>query len=184
MKKLTINQKTKVKLISPASMVSFSETSKCERINKTFNDAWKSPLSIIVLDNIERLLEYVPIGPRFSNTILQTLLVLLNKSPPKGRKLLVIATTSNPEMLKHMQLDESFNSILKIPNVSSQEEVKTVLQELDIFEPKDLDLASKKFDGSIPIKKLLMVAELASQGGDGTVVERFGNALDKYGCLI
>ena len=39
----------------------------------------QSPLSIVILDDIERLLEYVAIGPRFSNTILQTLLVLLKK---------------------------------------------------------------------------------------------------------
>lgn len=39
----------------------------------------QSPQSIIVLDDIERLVEYVAIGPRFSNTILQTLLVLLKK---------------------------------------------------------------------------------------------------------
>jgi hypothetical protein len=36
-----------------------------------FEDAYRSPLSVIILDDIERLLEYVPIGPRFSNTILQ-----------------------------------------------------------------------------------------------------------------
>ena len=35
--------------------------------------ALQSPMSIVVLDDIERLLEYVPIGPRFSNGILQVL---------------------------------------------------------------------------------------------------------------
>ena len=50
----------------------------------------QSPMSIIVLDDLERLLEYVPIGPRFSNTILQVLLVLLKKQPPPGRRLLVL----------------------------------------------------------------------------------------------
>ena len=50
----------------------------------------QSPMSIIVLDDLERLLEYVPIGPRFSNTILQVLLVLLKKQPPQGRRLLVL----------------------------------------------------------------------------------------------
>ena len=37
---------------------------------RTWGDA-QSPLSMVVLDDIERLLEYVPIGPRFSNGILQ-----------------------------------------------------------------------------------------------------------------
>jgi vesicle-fusing ATPase len=46
-----------------------------------------------VLDDVERLLEYVAIGPRFSNAVLQTLLVLLKKAPPPGRKLFVAGTT-------------------------------------------------------------------------------------------
>ena len=54
----------------------------------------QSKLSVIVLDDIERLLEYVAIGPRFSNAVLQTLLVLLKKQPPANRKLCVVGTTS------------------------------------------------------------------------------------------
>ncbi|CAD5179459.1 unnamed protein product, partial [Musa acuminata subsp. malaccensis] len=38
---------------------------KCAQIVKVFEDANKSQLSIIILDDIERLLEYVVIGPRF-----------------------------------------------------------------------------------------------------------------------
>ncbi len=36
-----------------------------------------------MLDDLERLLEYVAIGPRFSNAVLQVLLILLKKQPPK-----------------------------------------------------------------------------------------------------
>jgi hypothetical protein len=38
---------------------------------QVFEDAYKSPMSIVILDDIERLLEYVAIGPRFSNAVLQ-----------------------------------------------------------------------------------------------------------------
>lgn len=44
---------------------------KASQVLKVFEDAYKSPQSIIILDDIERLLEYVGIGPRFSNVILQ-----------------------------------------------------------------------------------------------------------------
>ena len=71
------------KLISPEQMVGMSEIQKMNAIAKVFSDASKSVLSLIVVYNIERLLEYVPIGPRFSNYILQTLLVLFRKNPPK-----------------------------------------------------------------------------------------------------
>ena len=60
-----------------------------------FEDAYKSPLSVILLDELERVLEYAAVGPHFSNVILQTLLVLLKRQPPAGRRLLVVATTSN-----------------------------------------------------------------------------------------
>ena len=50
---------------------------------QVFDDAYKSQLSCVVVDDIERLLDYVPIGPRFSNLVLQALLVLLKKPPPK-----------------------------------------------------------------------------------------------------
>eukprot|EP00951_Prasinocladus_malaysianus_P013923 scaffold105954_cov44-Prasinocladus_malaysianus.AAC.1 len=86
-----------VKIISSDDMVGFSEPAKCSKIAKVFDDAYKSTMSIIVLDDLERLLEYVPIGPRFSNAVLQTLLVLIKRNPPPGRKLMIIGTTSNGE---------------------------------------------------------------------------------------
>jgi vesicle-fusing ATPase len=72
-----------VKYISPEVLVGYSETGKCAKITKVFDDAYKSPLSLVVVDDIERLLDYVRLGPRFSNAVLQTLLVLLKKEPPK-----------------------------------------------------------------------------------------------------
>lgn len=72
-----------IKLISPEDMVGFSEMQKVQQLDKIFRDAYKSPLSIIVIDNIELLVDWVPIGPRFSNTVLVSLKVLLGKLPPK-----------------------------------------------------------------------------------------------------
>ncbi|GMY37356.1 vesicle-fusing ATPase-like [Fagus crenata] len=72
-----------VKIVSAEALIGLQESTKCAQIVKVFEDAYKSPLSIIILDDIERLLEYTAIGPRFSNTISQTLLVLLKRLPPK-----------------------------------------------------------------------------------------------------
>lgn len=65
-----------------------------------------APLSVgfyssVVIDNIERLMDFTPIGPRFSNAVLQALLVLVEKTPAKDdRRLLIIATTSEFEFMK------------------------------------------------------------------------------------
>lgn len=98
-----------IKLISPENMVGFREDQKVAYLNKVFTDSYKSPLSVVVVDNIERILgtfplatlsrsaeladrplhlaspDWVPIGPRFSNNVLQALLVLISKRPPKVR---------------------------------------------------------------------------------------------------
>ena len=45
-----------IKLITPDNMVGFSEAQKISAMNKVFADSYKSPTSIVVVDNIERLL--------------------------------------------------------------------------------------------------------------------------------
>lgn len=56
-----------------------AQASKAGYISKVFLDSYKSPLSIILIDDLERVIDFVRTGPRFSNTVLQTLLVLLKK---------------------------------------------------------------------------------------------------------
>lgn len=45
-----------IKLISPDTMVGFTEAAKMTAITKVFTDSYKSPMSVIVVDCIERLL--------------------------------------------------------------------------------------------------------------------------------
>lgn len=72
-----------IKVVTPEDMVGYSEAAKCLQIKKIFEDSYRSPLSIVIVDNIERLLDYSPIGHRYSNMVLQALLVLISKAPPK-----------------------------------------------------------------------------------------------------
>jgi vesicle-fusing ATPase len=79
---------------------------------------------VVVVDDIERLLDYVPIGPRFSNLVLQALKSFLKTPPPVGtkgsqRKLLIVATTSNKAILEEMELSQVEQQQLKIPKPSS-----------------------------------------------------------------
>ena len=70
-----------------------------------FDDAYKSSLSCVILDDIERLLDYVPIGPRFSNLVLQALLVLLKKLPPPvSSHLLLQSGKLPPPVSSHLLL--------------------------------------------------------------------------------
>lgn len=163
-----------VKMVSAENMVGWSESYKCNALAKVFDDATKSPLSIILLDDIERLLDYVSIGPRFSNVVLQALLVLLKRIPPKGHKLLVIGTTSEANVLQEMAITSTFNVVLTTP-LLSQNDIRRVLTKQSVFAEHEVSSAVALLPLQIGIKRLLMLLEMARQGGDdGEVGGKYG----------
>lgn len=84
-----------VKMISAEMFVGNPDFEKVKEIVKIFEDAYKSNMSLIILDDIERLIEYISIGSRFSNILLQALLTLIKKKPTNpDRKMMIIGTTS------------------------------------------------------------------------------------------
>lgn len=153
-----------IKICSPDDMVGFSESAKCLQIRKFFDDAYRSELSCILVDNIERLLDYGAIGPRYSNIVLQALLVLLTKQPPKGRKLLVFCTTSRRQVLEEMEMLSTFTAVLRVPNISTCEQLVAVLEETDVFSKNEIAAIARKVANRrlfIGIKKLLGMIEMA-----------------------
>ncbi|KAI8636816.1 P-loop containing nucleoside triphosphate hydrolase protein [Parasitella parasitica] len=171
-----------IKLISPETMVGMSEAAKVTEINKIFNDSYKSPLSVIVIDAIERLLDYVPIGPRFSNSVLQALMVLLKKKPPKNRRLLILATTTQRQILEQMDMTDEFSAEIYVPTITSLDGVDAVLQQLELFSDAErerafsiLKQANMDQKLTIGVKKLLMIIEMARQDQDK--IEKFVNAM-------
>uniref|UniRef100_A0A1A8EZI1 Vesicle-fusing ATPase n=1 Tax=Nothobranchius korthausae TaxID=1143690 RepID=A0A1A8EZI1_9TELE len=165
-----------IKICSPDKMIGHSEIAKCQAIKKIFEDAYKSQLSCVVVDDIERLLDYVPIGPRFSNLVLQALLVLLKKPPPKSRKLLIIGTTSRKDVLQEMEMLDAFSTTVNIPNISEGEQLMEALELLGSFQDKERLSIAKAVKGQrlfIGIKKLLMLIEMAAQMDPDLRVSKF-----------
>ncbi|KAM4623946.1 vesicle-fusing ATPase-like isoform 2-T2 [Polymixia lowei] len=175
-----------IKICSPDKMIGHSEIAKCQAIKKIFEDAYKSQLSCVVVDDIERLLDYVPIGPRFSNLVLQALLVLLKKPPPKGRKLLIIGTTSRKDVLQEMEMLDAFSTTIHIPNISQGEQLVEALEMLGSFQEKERATIAKAVRGQrlwIGIKKLLMLIEMAIQMDPEYRVSKFLSLLRDEGAL-
>ncbi|XP_029312509.1 vesicle-fusing ATPase-like [Cottoperca gobio] len=175
-----------IKICSPDKMIGHSEIAKCQAIKKIFEDAYKSQLSCVVVDDIERLLDYVPIGPRFSNMVLQALLVLLKKTPPKGRKLLIIGTTSRKDVLQEMEMLDAFSTTIHIPNISSGEQLVEALELLGSFQDVERASIAEAVRGKnlwIGIKKLLMLIEMSVQMDPGSRVKKFLTLLKDEGAL-
>ncbi|XP_039168875.1 vesicle-fusing ATPase-like isoform X2 [Eucalyptus grandis] len=176
-----------VKFVSAETMIGLDEQTKCAQIVKVFEDAYKSSLSIVILDDLERLLEYAAIGPRFSELISQTLLDLLKQHTPEGMKLLVIGTTSKVSFMRSVGVCSSFSFTYHVP-VLKTDEVKEVLEQLNVFSEDDVHAAAEALN-DMPIKKLYMLLEMAAQGEPGGAAEAIPAGGEKikiahfYDCL-
>lgn len=158
-----------VKMISPETMIGMSEQARIYEITNVFNNAYKSKLSLIIIDCIERLLDYVPVGPRFSNAILQTLQVCINRIPPNNRSLLVLSTTSRRQLLDELDMADCFTAEVHVPQICSLESVFIVLSEMNLFSEADQSSIKSELSKngivsvSVSVKNLINLISLASQ---------------------
>ena len=237
------SQLSYVKRIGADSLVGMTEQQKIQAITTVFKDAYRSTNSLIILDDVERLIgklfvisvfpnglyyryrcfmccaEYVRVGHtvQFSNGLLQLLMVLVNQKPPHKSKenealrtttaelssmrhLMVIATTSQPEVLESTGLMQCFDIRANIPTPQNKGEFKTLL---DTYS-EELNIDVNKVAGrlarlgkQLPIKKLMLACELflaksdqssAAENEQGEIVsnpddaeQRFMEVINKLG---
>ncbi len=176
-----------IKICSPEDMVGFTEPAKCMHIRKIFDDAYRSVMSCIIVDNVERLLDYGPIGPRYSNLTLQALLVLLKRNPPKGRRLLILCTTSRREVLEQMEMLSAFTDVLHVSNLSRATHFSQILAGHGIFGQKDIDRMIKKLEGykiSVGVKKLFDLMDMVKQMPEDKRVNKLLTKLEEEGFIV
>ena len=167
-----------VRIISPESLVKFMENGKYSSIYNTFEDGYKSPYSLIILDNIEKLIEYIKIGPRFSHLLLQTLTVYIKKLPPKkGKKMLIIGTTSMPEQMEDLGLVECFDRRIKIPNLTKNE-IMNVLKNYQCNGDDREKIAN--LVQNLPIKQLCFLIDRAMQKNHVLQYKYFADEYREY----
>merc|ERR1711972_1050354 len=109
-------------------------------------------------------MDYVRVGPRFNNLVLQAMFALIKKQPPKmGRRLLVIGTTSEPGFLEEVDLLRVFNAAITVPLLSAAEHYKIVLQDLPGFTPGVVqEICAELARRQIGIRTVLLIAEMVN----------------------
>lgn len=160
-----------VKVVSPGDFVGWGENPKLTKIDQIFDDAFKTPFACIIIDEIEMLLNYVPMGPRFSSVVLQGIRSLIkSKRPPpeSNSKLFIIGTTDlDLTVTEDLLLDTAFEQTEDVPLVSEPDEFREVLDSLRRGDPPieisddDYEEILKQLTSACGIKKLLRVCELA-----------------------
>ncbi|KAF6006783.1 hypothetical protein HII13_004864 [Brettanomyces bruxellensis] len=129
-----------IRMISSDELIGMSESAKVQYIDNTFRDAYKSPLNILIVDDIEAIIDYVPIGPRFSSVILRALMTRMRKPPPESHRLIIpVNNLTSLEELKSVMLQTQFGA----PNVEAASE-NVNKQLLQIFQDGKINIAIKK----------------------------------------
>ena len=131
-------------------------------MNKIFNDAYKSQLSCVIIEDIERLIEFTHFGQRFTNSILQDLLVNLKRKPSEpDRKILIIGTTSIPEVMEELEVAGSFYSQVKLQWLTTIEEKMKVIEVLAEGDESKISFMKQVAEdqGNISVKHLIHTLE-------------------------
>ncbi|THZ27758.1 AAA-domain-containing protein [Aureobasidium pullulans] len=162
-----------IKLINPMDLVGMNEIQKIQTLQKVFTDAYKSPQNVLVIDNIELLIDWVPVGPRFSASVLAALKVMMQNKPPKGRPLLIFATTSSRSVLQQLQLE--FSAQIAVPNIQTHSELEAIMKQSGAFADADIQRALTEIQettGSrtidVGVSSILLAIQTAKQDQDRT----------------
>lgn len=134
-----------VKIISPRHLVGLAEYEKVNYIKDRFLDAYKSEEACVILDEIESLIEFVNIGPRFSNAILQAIKLFVKAE--ETRKLFVFGTTAIPDVMEECGITASFSESLEI-GPCSQTDYNALVEQNPAF-------SRVGFEVPVVIKRLL-----------------------------
>ncbi len=84
-----------------------------------FEQAYRSDSSIIILDSIEKLIEYSKLGNVYNNKILQTIYTILSKIVESNKKIVIILTSSNKTLMANLELINLCTYSYQISDVST-----------------------------------------------------------------
>ena len=159
---------------------------KIRSIYKVFTDAYRSEVSCIILDDIESLMEYVPLGTRFNMFLVQTLQTLLKQLPPRGKKLMIIATSSNPAFLRELGVHQHFTHTMSVPVVQEPAQALDILESLGVFTREEQETLREKLEGvglRVGIKKLIDISMTARQASDNKI-DTFVHLISRAGGIV
>lgn len=140
-----------------------------------------SPCRVLLVDG-------AGLGPRFSNLVLQALMVLIRNPPTvAGRKLVVIGVTSNFSALQNLELTDVFDLALEVPQLIKMDELDAIISHtnLPVADAEKAQILEMMANRPISVKKLLLIAEMAKEelsisGDDMITCSRFIDCAYKF----
>jgi len=101
--------------------------SKSNYITKTIELCQKADFSILILRGFERIVEWSRISVHYNNDVLQTIIAALNIKVNPDKKMIVIMTCNDIDLLERFELVSYFDTIFDYPCLADSDESMSLL---------------------------------------------------------
>ena len=163
------------KSVSEQEFIGADEGRKVQEIATVFNDACLGGNSCVIFDNLEEIIGYSKPSNYYSIAVAQTFSGLIEKIPKsKNQRVLVIATTSERELLKDLGILRKFKLAIKIPLLDCMDPIIQILHEIKL--PSEQMKIAKKIQKRaerLTFKKVKTILELMDLHGPNPKVDSF-----------
>lgn len=112
-----------VKMITTERLIK-SSMSKASYISDTFEKCIKADTSILIFDGLERIIEWLQIGPRFNNEILQTIISIMTNQINPEKKCVLVFTANDREVLENLGMIDLFDTHYDYPTTIPKADIK------------------------------------------------------------
>jgi len=171
-----------VQVLSPEALVGKPEQEVTSALLTAFQEAWRSPTAVLILDDLERLLAFSEGSLEHHRQALHTLHTLLKQRPPNGNRLLVLGTTGlEPRHLEYLRMvgkdAGGFQVALEVPALNVHE-ARALIKAHPHVNPSDVEdivdmLQLEDFHSSgVPIKHLFTLLDMAWEMGHHETQEK------------
>jgi len=106
-----------IKFISSESLMDY--TFKEKQIYDIFEQGYRTESFVLVLDSIEKLIEYSKLGNIYNNKILQAIYTILSKIIEYPKLIVVILTSANRQLITQLEINTLCNYTYQLSDVST-----------------------------------------------------------------
>ncbi|KAK8570895.1 hypothetical protein V6N13_103293 [Hibiscus sabdariffa] len=159
-----------VRVITPDAFIRLSDLEICDEITTSWKEAQSYALSLIIIDDIERIVQNVQPYSTISNVFNDC----LKMKPMKNHKHMVVATTSDLTFLQSIKLQEHFQISLNVPKLTIEGVAKVISQMFSIPFEHQIPVATTL--APVAIKDLIRILELATRKQDETSSDGNGSS--------
>lgn len=132
-----------IKFINAEELITSSDRGLA--IFETFKRTSATDEAILIIDGLEYIIEYSPLGNLYNNKTLQVLFAIMNSFAIPGKKLIIITTSSNEYLMKNISITKLMNVAVTIDDTLTPDCVTFLQREGFVVEDTDT-VVSDVFD--------------------------------------